>query len=64
MQNLTDSSKNQNLSLWWRRGIVIILLLGICSTYMGNYRIVLQDFKTSDTRKSYGQCRFGGIHQD
>ncbi len=27
MQNLTDSSKDQNLSRWWRRGIVIILIL-------------------------------------
>ena len=27
MQNLTDSSKNQNLSRWWIRGLVIILLL-------------------------------------
>jgi len=27
MQNFSDSSKNQNLSIWWRRGIIIILLL-------------------------------------
>jgi nitric oxide reductase subunit B len=27
MQNLTDSSENQKLSVWWRRGIVMILLL-------------------------------------
>jgi len=27
MQNLTNSSKNQNLSRWWRIGIVIIFLL-------------------------------------
>jgi nitric oxide reductase subunit B len=27
MQNFSDSSKKQNLSIWWRRGIIIILLL-------------------------------------
>jgi nitric oxide reductase subunit B len=27
MQNLNDNSKNQDLSRWWRRGIIIILLL-------------------------------------
>jgi len=27
MQNFSESSKNQNLSVWWRRGIIIILLL-------------------------------------
>lgn len=27
MQNFSDSSKSQNLSIWWRRGIIIILLL-------------------------------------
>src|SRR5450759_3681759 len=27
MQDLTNSSKNQNLSRWWIRGIIIILLL-------------------------------------
>src|SRR5674476_273872 len=27
MENFSDNSKNQNLSIWWRRGIIIILLL-------------------------------------
>jgi len=27
MQNSNDNSNNQNLSLWWRRGLVLILLL-------------------------------------
>ena len=27
MQSSNDTSKNQNLSHWWRRGIIIILLL-------------------------------------
>ena len=42
MQNSNDISKNQNLSRWWRRGLVLILLLEfsvlIWVTTGSNYR--------------------------